>query len=50
MLPAERGSEPEEGQVGSDHDDFERQLLQNDLPDDSDAHGEDSQMDIDNDQ
>ena len=45
VLPSER-SEPEDGQIGSDNDDFERQLLQNELPDDHDE----SQMDIDNEQ
>ena len=51
VLPAERASEQEDGQIGSDSEDFERQLLLNDLPDDRDESVDnESQMDIDNDQ
>ena len=51
VLPAERASEQEDGQIGSDPEDFERQLLLNDLPDDRDESADnESQMDIDNDQ
>ena len=49
VLPAER-SEQEDGQIPSDNDDFERQLLQNELPDDHEADRDDSQMDVDNEQ